>query len=300
MKFFSIERDKQRNKTNFRFLGYRILSISKSDKKYKRQIATMQKEINNLHNLMNYAIDIRSIPVATGKIRNIQLKSSKILEKIDIICKKHNIKYWIDFGTLLGAVRHKGFVPWDDDIDICLLRDDYEKLREILKSNFLNTDISVREVGFINHFQIRVSQDDNLVGIDIFPVDKYFTSKISEEEKICLNERIKKAQELLKERCLKNDNFKNDINAVKEYIKHLNKDVIQCGTLDNVDTPLLYYGIDWAHTYKNNTIKFNTIFPLSEITFEGKKFPCPNRVEEHLSNLYGKYNCFPKCIYREV
>ncbi|MDF2567311.1 MAG: LicD Protein, partial [Oscillospiraceae bacterium] len=56
----------------------------------------------------------------------------EVLALFDRICKKHNIPYYISYGTLLGAVRHKGFIPWDDDTDVSLLRKDYEKVLKIL------------------------------------------------------------------------------------------------------------------------------------------------------------------------
>ena len=72
--------------------------------------------------------DITKCPKATGVLRLIQKVNLIFLKKITDLCEKNGLTYFINYGTLLGAVRHKGFITWDDDVDICLLRDDYEKL----------------------------------------------------------------------------------------------------------------------------------------------------------------------------
>ena len=63
-------------------------------------------------------------------LRQFQLRSVVLLDAIDKVCKEHGIKYYVIAGTLLGALRHKGFIPWDDDLDIALMRSDYDLLIE--------------------------------------------------------------------------------------------------------------------------------------------------------------------------
>lgn len=113
----------------------------------------------------------------------------EVLEVVDRICKSYGIKYFADWGTMLGTVRHHGFVPWDDDIDICMLRDDYEHFMEvageILPREFklLNVQRTSEHRSLItrvvNSDSIRTGQEfldryhgcPYVVGIDIFPLD---------------------------------------------------------------------------------------------------------------------------------
>lgn len=120
----------------------------------------------------------------------------KLLKIVADICAENNLTYFADWGTLLGAVRHRGFIPWDDDIDICLKREDYNKLIQILpeelpdgvevlgihavkdKCRQVHSDIFQLRVGAVRDFwdineYIRFfhGYPFDLIGIDIFPLD---------------------------------------------------------------------------------------------------------------------------------
>ncbi|MDE7248566.1 MAG: LicD family protein, partial [Lachnospiraceae bacterium] len=80
--------------------------------------------------------EIRSDFLVDEKRKKIWAVELQILEKIDEVCRKHHITYYAHYGTLLGAVRHQGFIPWDDDLDIAMFRDDYEKFQKIAAEEF--------------------------------------------------------------------------------------------------------------------------------------------------------------------
>lgn len=68
-------------------------------------------------------------------IREIQVATKELLKSFDTLCAKLNLQYWLMFGSLLGAVRHKGFIPWDDDLDVGMFHEDYKKLCDYLIQN---------------------------------------------------------------------------------------------------------------------------------------------------------------------
>ncbi len=111
-------------------------------------------------------------------LRKAQLRLLEMLIEIDKICKKHNIPYWIDGGTTLGAIRHGGFIPWDDDIDIALLRKDYLKLVKILGQE-LPENLALQNHKNEKHFHMlysRVVDKHSLAdyGGDSAPFRKHF------------------------------------------------------------------------------------------------------------------------------
>jgi len=131
----------------------------------------------------------------------------EVLEIVDDICKKHDIRWFADSGTMLGAVRHSGFIPWDDDIDIAMLRGDYNRFIEVVKDELPEgfvlvgmyaDDKRLRDAARVQ--QLRVMADEeywNLpqymnrfhgfpcfrIGIDIFPLD-YVSMNEDKERKI--------------------------------------------------------------------------------------------------------------------
>ncbi|WP_222931036.1 LicD family protein [Treponema phagedenis] len=68
-------------------------------------------------------------------LREIQKESLKVLKLVDYICRQENLTYCLFYGTLIGAIRHNGFIPWDDDIDIVMPRNDYDKLKRYFIDN---------------------------------------------------------------------------------------------------------------------------------------------------------------------
>ena len=123
------------------------------------------------------------------EVKKIQLE---ILAYIDSFCKKNNISYFINYGTLLGAVRHKGFIPWDDDIDISMDREHYNMFREKFNqdsSKYKILSLDTDKTYFNNFIKVvdtttKIVDNRNYktfscgVFVDIFPMDKFNDKKI--------------------------------------------------------------------------------------------------------------------------
>lgn len=115
--------------------------------------------------------------------REIQLSILQILQYFDSYCKKYQLRYYLSGGTLLGAIRHKGFIPWDDDIDVCMPRPDYEKLLITFKNNanekylLSSFDVGNSYRPYVKILDLKTkvisknSEDEQYLWIDVIPVD---------------------------------------------------------------------------------------------------------------------------------
>lgn len=130
---------------------------------------------------------IRNIPIGEYTLREVQMSILTIMVELDRICRKYKIKYVLDGGSMLGAIRHGGFIPWDDDMDVAMLRKDYKKFCKVCKkelnSNFtlestktnprypynfakLKKNGTIYQESFLNNIPIH-----NGLWVDIFPLD---------------------------------------------------------------------------------------------------------------------------------
>ena len=132
--------------------------------------------------------------------KEIKVKELELLLKFAAYCDKNNLRYVLAGGTLLGAVRHKGFIPWDDDIDVMMPRSDYERFFSICKKDFSCTELSMGNTCFpfgkiLDDSVLIIDQYSNenrCLWIDIFPIDGLPKSSIENKLRFWIIKIIKK------------------------------------------------------------------------------------------------------------
>lgn len=244
------------------------------------------------------------------QLRACQLRQLEILKEIDKACKKLGIKYWLDSGTLLGAVRHGGFIPWDDDIDIAMDAKDMERfsheaqalLPEDLFVQTPETDPYSKEpitkVRDLNSLYIEAG--DHFINgykkgiyVDIFPFEPHPNISRSLIKK--LTKGMGKSKSIL------GHLHYYSLRSFAEFFWFSFKEA-------------LYYAI-WkaafvfggSKRYACNpfltgcgvTHDRDTIFPLGTIKFEDAEFPAPHNPDKYLRDAYGDYMKIPPVEKRQ-
>lgn len=233
-------------------------------------------------------------------LRKQQMRMLQILLELDRICKKYNIPYFLYGGTLLGAIRHQGFIPWDDDLDVALYRKDYDKLMKILpnelseKFALQTNDTDKNYFYFFAKIRDKKSYLEEFCGYDRFFKEKGIFIDIFPFEKQQMWTHL--IAERLQGHCYKiSRTSKNDKIAIKKIkaitafnryfsfpiLKFISK--ITCGKRFTYSN-----GIPFHLEYKEEYIH-----PLTTHLFEGHLFPVPCNSHEILTMQYGNYMQLP-------
>lgn len=285
----------QKDETHYKVILFGFVKFSMLKQPYKDRAHEIEQKFNYYK---NNNIDITTVPKATGIMRDLQLAQLELLKEFDYVCRTAGIEYWIDFGTLLGAVRHKGFIPWDDDIDVGMAREDYNKIIDAFNKYNRNPKMRIQHYRkgntFIN-FIIRVLYDGAPLLLDIFPYD-FFGERLTVEQQREKTNYIKKLRE---ERINKIVHSKGmtDSQLLSE-IEKLTKEYLVNGFHSKESKSDLCWGADLFHTWKHWFFEYETIYPLKEIYFEGLMLPCINDIDKYLKTVYGNYMSYPNKLER--
>lgn len=234
-------------------------------------------------------------------LRIFQLQTLDILINVDAFCREHNIRYWISSGTLLGAARHGGFIPWDDDIDIDMFEDDYEKFVYIanecgLPDGLVLQNHKTDKYYYLQHGKVR---NEKIKAKDVFTIDKDYQYQGIFIDVFPLRKCIKC---LIKPFSLLGKiQDKIQIHICNSYLRkftlqtyHFIFYVLIVSPISHLASKLgtVYYdslGSRWSPCPR----KKEDILPLKECEFENHKFFCPNNVENYLKGMYGDWEKLP-------
>ena len=251
-------------------------------------------------------------------LRKVQNELLEIAIEIKRVCEKNNIQFFLHGGTLLGAVRHHGFIPWDDDIDISMLRDDYEKWNSI----------AARDLGENYYWQTWENEDgyplpfgkvrkrntiylegkakmlkENGFFVDVFPLDY---APISEKDRVSLQKGQSKLFKMLLMQCKWKPWMINNKLNMKVYIYYLWPKL--CSMFSTREALIMQY--DYITKNVGNTqYVYEHLFPkyyniewfadTVKCDFEGVEFPAMKNYSDYLSVTYGDYMKLPPENERE-
>lgn len=237
--------------------------------------------------------------------RAVQLKQLGILKEIDAICQRNNINYWLDGGTILGAVRHGGFIPWDDDIDIAMNLTDLPRFVEAAQKELPHnlyiqtpdTDPNVRmpiyKVRDRNSYLVESADDFSRaygkgLYVDIFPMIPYPS---------CSRGFIKRVTKgYCRANAILSSQHYYSLRSFAEFF-YFGIKRAWCKLLWNVAHMLRNRGEYFSNTLNNNGYgimhKTESIFPVGRIQFEDAVFNAPAAPDAYLNDLYNDYMKLP-------
>ncbi len=252
-------------------------------------------------------------------LRQLQMIQLEMLVEVDRICRKCDIKYNIIAGTLLGAVRHGGYIPWDDDADVAFLRPEYEKFRQAIRteldtSRFYFQDnrrtkgyrwgygkLRRKHTLFLREHQEHMPYKQGIF-IDIFPLDgvpdNYLLRSIKNFECFCVRKIFwSKVGQVAEQKILKRQWYKLLAKIPEKWIWnyyykmviYANKKKTRMVRILTFPTPNSEYGY-YRSWYENS----------ADIMFEGKLFQGIKDYDSYLSFKFGEYRELPPLEKRKI
>lgn len=231
--------------------------------------------------------------MSSENVKRIQRRLFEMAKKVTGILSENNIPYMITFGTLLGAVREGGFIPWDDDFDLHLFDDTYDEAIELLRHE-LSEDMFLEDKKsepLFFHGWARVKDENSIVKNVLFPQDNVYAHKGINLDLYRLD-RVKKSQVM---KYINDENF-NYITRRKEKGLITNEEYERrLGDLENSrlneaqveEDDKIVFGM--VSPYKCKYLEVDDIFPLKKYRFEEEWFYGPNNPGKILTDIYGNY-----------
>lgn len=244
-------------------------------------------------------------------LRRDQKELVRMLKVVAQICREHNLQWWLSSGSLLGAARHKGFIPWDDDLDIVMMRKDYRKLVKILskmQSDEFVFHCTGTDVDYTNLFGKFRKKEGSIrvyhrrynyykwkgIGLDIFAIEKtsYLAARLGKllyGPFVSLFSRIRVGW------------IRKPLIRLHQGVYHVVFQPIL--RLIGLINPKGKYHYALGQGWPRHFFFEKDIYPLTTTEFEGEQFPVPHDMDAYLTNVYGDWRKIPseeqirRCIH---
>ena len=240
---------------------------------------------------INNIVDPNFLIINSTEEKDIQLNALKYLKAK---CIEAGIEYYLAYGTLIGAVRHNGFIPWDNDIDVYMYERDMLKLYDVINQNDeyelllpgITKDYIQLTPLLINKKTVTYRVDfpfvcQTGVGIDIMTMVNL--GNVKEEAALFINDSYSQ-EKLFKQRLLKSDSFEECLPELKECLNYSRKKEQESSK---------YVGVMYGQTYGLKNIYKSEWFIQKDEKFENETFTVPGGYDSLLSQIYGNYMKLP-------
>lgn len=240
------------------------------------------------------------------ELKDIELN---LLKRFHAFCVENDITYFLAYGTLLGAIRYKGFIPWDDDVDVLVPREDYNKLLKLFQDTeqyrlfafernpkyrfpFAKLcDMSTRKEEFNTNNGVALGVD-----IDIFPLDHF------DDDLDKANEEARYMRKLMSQLILTKSKKSTIVNPLKRFVMngvrtsykmlghgHFIRKIDKAACKSEQKDSRYIGGKAWCVYGERGVIPAEAFAKAIDIEFEGETFPAPVGYDTYLTCLYGNY-----------